>query len=366
MTQIRGRRRQAMLASYIGLLGAATLAAATAMRPPGAPPPHYGFIREIRLAGDGGWDYLSIDAAGRRLYVAHGDHVDVLDIDHDTLVGRIAETPGVHGVAIAHQLGRVFVSDGQASQASVVDLASLTTTSRVATGDGPDSIVYESGRDEVYTFNGHSRSATVFDARSGEVVATIALPGRPEAAVADPAAGRIYETIEDKNLVVAIDVRGHAIVDQWPIAPGEGATGIDVDSVHRRLFVGCHNQRMLMLDADNGRVIASVPIGRGVDTNAFDPGTQLAFSSNGEGTVTIAHEDSPQTLSVVQTLSTQPGARTMALDPKTHNIYLATADRMAAPGQAPGQGAAAGSPTVRPAIVPGTFRILVYGPEPTH
>ncbi|MFI4868437.1 MAG: YncE family protein [Steroidobacterales bacterium] len=352
----------------IALLGATSLAAATAMRPAAAPspsPPHYGFIKQIRLPGDGGWDYLSIDSAARRLYVAHGDHVDVLDIDHDTLIGRIADTPGVHGVAIAPELGRGFVSDGQASQASVFDLRSLATTSRVATGDGPDAIVYEPVRHEVYTFNGRGRSATVFDARSGEVVATIALPGRPEAAVADPAAGRIYENIVDKDLIVAIDVRGHAIAEQWPIAPGEGAAGIDIDTVHHRLFVGCHNQRMLMIDAGDGHVLASVPIGRGVDANAFDPGTQLAFSSNGEGSVTIAHEDSPQALSVVQTLLTQPGARTMALDPKTHRIYLATADRMPAPAALaapPGQNGGAGGPTARAPIVPGSFRILVYGP----
>jgi DNA-binding beta-propeller fold protein YncE len=358
---IRGLRRRAMLDSGSGLIGAATVAvvsvaAATAMQPPAAPPsPHYGFIKEIRLAGDGGWDYLSIDPAARRLYVAHGDHVDVLDIDNDSLVGSIADTPGVHGVAIAHELGRGFVSDGRSSQASVVDLSSLATIARIATADGPDAIVYEPGHNEVYTFNGRDQSATVFDAHSGRVVSTIALPGRPEYAVADPAARRIYENIEDKNLIVVIDVRTHMIAERWPIAPGEGPTGMDIDSAHHRLFVGCHNQRMLMIDADTGQVIASVPIGMGVDANAFDPGTQLAFSANGEGTVTVAHEDAPQKLSVVQTLRTQPGARTIALDPRTHNIYLATADRVSAPNAAPG---------ARPAIVPGSFRILVYGPQP--
>jgi DNA-binding beta-propeller fold protein YncE len=341
----------------------ATLVAATVMRPaPAAAPsaaaaPHYGFITQIHLAGDGGWDYLSIDAAGRRLYVAHGDHVDVIDIDHNTLVGSIANTQGVHGVAIAHRLGRGYISDGQTAQASIVDLNTLATIARVATGDGPDAIAYDPGHNEVYTFNGRGHSATVFDAHSGNVVATIALPGRPEFAVADAASGRVYDNIEDKNLIVAIDARSHAIVDQWPIAPGEGASGIDIDSAHQRLFVGCHNQRMLMIDASNGRVMASVPIGKGVDANAFDPGTQLAFSATGEGTVTIAHEDSAEQLSVVQTLQTQAGARTMALDPSTHNIYLATADLVPAPP---------GSPPGRPAIVPGSFRILVYGPQPSR
>jgi DNA-binding beta-propeller fold protein YncE len=339
------------------------MAAATVMQPtPAAAPsaarvPHYAFITQIPVAGDGGWDYLSIDAAARRLYVAHGDHVDVIDIDHNAVAGSIVDTPGVHGVAIAHQLGRAYVSDGQTAQASIVDLNTLATTARVATGDGPDTVVYEPSRNEVYTFNGRGRSATVFDARSGDVIATIELPGRPEAAVADAAAGRVYDNIEDKNLIVAIDAHSHAIVAQWQIAPGESASSLDIDTAHHRLFVGCRNQQMLMVDAGNGRVIGSVPIGVGVDASAFDPGTQLAFSATGEGTVTIAHEDSAEKLSVVQTLQTQPGARTMALDPSTHNIYLATVDRVPAP---------AGSPPGRPAIVPGSFRILVYGPQPTR
>src|SRR5579863_10647201 len=186
---------------------AVTLVAATVMQPaPAVPPsapavPHYGFITQIHLPGDGGWDYLSIDAAARRLYVAHGDHVDVLDIDHNVPVGSIANTQGVHVVAIAHQLGRGYASDGQVSQASIIQLNTLATIARVTTGEGPDAVVYEPGRNEVYTFNGRGHSATVFDAQSGKVVATIALPGRPEFAVADAAAGRVYDDIEDKNLI---------------------------------------------------------------------------------------------------------------------------------------------------------------------
>jgi DNA-binding beta-propeller fold protein YncE len=350
--------RRALPVLGIALLAGAKLLAASATQPsPGAPKPSgpvapYHYIGEIRLTGDGGWDYLSIDAVARRLYVSHGDHVDVVDIDHNTPVGRIEDTPGVHGVAIAHEISRDFVSDGQSSQASIVDLQSLATIARTTTGAGPDAIVYEPTANEVYTFNGRDQSATVFSARTGEVIATIALPGKPEFAVADPAAGRIYDNIEDKNLLVAIDVHSHTVVNQWPIAPGESASGIGIDAAHHRLFVGCHNGRMLMIDAGSGRVVDSVPIGAGVDANSFDPGTQLAFSANGEGTVTIAHEDTPEKLRVVQTLRTQPGARTLALDPSTHNIYLATADRVPAAGPSAG----------RPAVVPGSFRILVYGP----
>jgi DNA-binding beta-propeller fold protein YncE len=342
---------RALGGSLAGALGVAALAAAA----PSLPSPHYALIKELPLPGDGSWDYLSIDPAARRLYIAHGDHVDVIDIDHYTLIGSIADTAGVHGVAIAHELGRGFASDGQTSQASIFDLKSLATIAQVGTAAGPDAIVYEPRRKEVYTFNGRDHSATVFDAQSGTVVATIALPGKPEFAVVEPEAGRIYDNIEDKDLVVALDVRRHTIAAQWPIAPGASASGMGIDTVHHRLFIGCRNQRMLMLDAGTGRIIASVPIGTGVDANAFDPGTQLAFSANGEGTVTIAHEDTPQRLRVVQTLRTQVGARTMALDPQSHHIFLATADF-----QSPAAGETAHS---RPAVVPGSFRILVYGPK---
>ena len=245
--------------SKLGLLGGATLAAGAlagaALLRPSAPPrpappastPNYGFIEQIALAGDGGWDYLSIDPAARRLYVAHGDHVDVLDIDHDTLVARIADTPGVHAVAIASPLGRGFVSDGQSSQVSIFELTGLATIARVASDDGPDAIVFEPSRDEVYAFNGRGHSVTVLDAATGRAVATVALPGTPEFAVADPAAGRVYDNIVDRNLVVAIDMRSHAIVDECPIAPGERASGMGIDTEHHRLFIGCRNQRLSLI-----------------------------------------------------------------------------------------------------------------------
>ena len=329
---------------------AATAAVATAGA---ANPGAYAFVQEIVVPGDGGWDYLSIDARARRLYVTHGDHIDVIDIDRNALVGRIADTAGVHGFAIAGELARGYASDGGASQVSIVDLNTQQTLATVATGANPDAIVFEPSQRQVYAFNGRAQSATVFDARSGEVLDTIALPGKPEFAVADPAAGRIYDNIEDQNLVVAIDAATHAIVARWPIAPGESASGMALDTAHHRLFIGCRNQRMVMLDTRNGRVLASLPIGSGVDANAFDPGTQLAFSANGEGTVSIAREQSPDRLAPVQTLPTRPGARTMALDPISHRIYLASATLSAAPEA---------SPHARPVPVPGSFRILVYGP----
>lgn len=318
--------------------------------------PGYHFLKEIPIAGDTGWDYLSIDPEARRLYVTHGTHIVVVDLSTDAVVGDIADTPGVHGFALDLERGRGFASDGGEAKVSVVDLKTLATTSKVGTEEGPDGILYEPGREEVYAFDGRAHAATVISAASGQVVATIKLPGKPEFPAADPRANRVYDNIEDKSEVVAIDTKTHQVVSDWPIAPGESASGMAFDAAHHRLFLGCENHLMLMMDSTNGKVVASVPIGSGVDANAFDDKLQLAFSSNGEGTVTIAHEDSPTKLTVVQTLETQPSARTMALDPKTHRIYLAAATFGPAPAQA------AGAPRRRPPIVPGSFKVLVYGP----
>jgi len=317
--------------------------------------PTYHLVKEIPIAGDTGWDYLSIDAEARRLYVTHGTHIVVVDINSDTVVGDITDTPGVHGFAIAHGLGKGFASNGAESKVSVVDLKTLATLQKVDTAEGPDAIIYEPGREEVYAYDGKAHAATIISATSGKVVATLPLPGKPEFSAADAEAGRVFVNIEDKNEVVAIDTRSHQITDTWPIAPGESASGMAIDTAHHRLFLGCENHLMLMLDSTTGKVVASVPIDTGVDANAFDAGTQLAFSSNGAGSVTIAHEDSPSRLSVVQTLKTQPSARTMALDPTTHRIYLsaATFEPETSP---PPQG------RHRRATVPGSFKVLVYAP----
>ena len=264
---------------------------------PADPTPAYHPVKEIPIAGDTGWDYLSIDADARRLYVTHGTHVVVIDLDSDAVVGDIADTPGVHGFAIAHSLRRGFSSNGTESKVSVVDLKSLNTLAKVDTGDGPDAILYEPGHQEVYVFNGRGHSLTVISAPSQKVpagdvtataapvVATVPLPGKPEFPAADPQEGRVFVNIEDKNEVVALDTRTHQIVGVWPISPGESASGMAIDVAHHRLFLGCENHLMLMMDNKTGKVVASVPIGSGVDANAFDGQTQLAFSSNGEGTV---------------------------------------------------------------------------------
>jgi hypothetical protein len=317
----------------------------------------YHFLKAIPVGGEGGWDYLTADPEGRRLYVSHGSNVVVIDLTKDAVAGQITNTPGVHGIAAAPKLHRVFVSNGGRGDASVVDAATMQTLCRVKTENNPDCILFEPGRSEVYAFNGRSGSATVFSGESFKVVATIALDGRPEFAQADPEAGRVFDNLEDKSVVAVIDTQTHAVAQRWPIAPGEGASGMAIDTQHHRLFLGCGNQLMVMMDSVSGKVLVSVPIGEGVDANAFDPGTQLAFASCGrDGTTTIAKEDG-DTLTVVQVLKTERGARTMALDPVTHRIYLATAQFEAAAEQA------GGAQRRRPRPVPGSFKILVYGME---
>jgi DNA-binding beta-propeller fold protein YncE len=309
--------------------------------------------KEIAIGGEGGWDYLSVDAAARRLYVSHATKVVVIDIDKDAVVGEIAPAPGVHGIALAPDLGRAFVSNGREATASIVDLKTLQIVGTVRTGENPDAILYEPIHKEVYAFNGRGKSATVFDAKTGEVRATIPLPGKPEFAVFDEKAGRVYNNIEDASQLVAIDTATHAVVATWPIAPGEEASGLAFDPEGRRLLVGCSNSLMLMVDAASGKVLASVPIGPGVDANAFDPGTGLAFASSGDGTLTVARPEGKDKLTLVQTLATPKRSRTMTLDPKTHRLYVAAAE-FAPPTTGPD-----GRPQ-RPQVLAGSFKVVVY------
>jgi YVTN family beta-propeller protein len=311
---------------------------------------------EIPIGGEGGWDILTIDPAANRLYLSHATKVVVVDLGKNAVIGEIGDTPGVHAFVAVPEVQRGFSSNGKESKSSVVDLTTLKTTSKIDTGSNPDAIVYEPRHGEIYVFNHIGNSVTVINAKAATVSATIPLGGTPEFAAVDEAAGRVYCNIEDKSEVAVIDADKHKVIAHWPLAPGEEPSGIALDARHHRLFSGCHNKIMTMLDTETGKIITNVPIGAGVDGCAFDDATQLAFASCGDGTTTIAKEEAPNKLEVVQLLKTERGARTMALDARTHRIYLPTAQFAPAPSPSPGA-----SPT-RPSIVPNTLKLLVYAP----
>ncbi|MGD1082981.1 MAG: YncE family protein [Candidatus Sulfotelmatobacter sp.] len=290
-----------------------------------APSDGYSVIKKIPVAGSGSWDYLTVDEADRRLYVSHGTQVEVLDIDSLTVVGNIPNTPGVHGIAIAHELGRGFVSNGKASTVTIFDLKTLKPIADVPTGQKPDAIIYDPATSRVFAFNGGSNSATAVDAATGKVAGTVDLGGGPEFAAAD-GNGFVYDNLEDESLFLEINSRELKVEQRWPTAPCASPSSMAMDRVNRRLFLGCRSKVMAVVNADNGQVITTLPIGDHVDATAFDPETRLIFNSNGEGTITVIHQDSPDKYSMVETVKTVPRAKTMALDPKTHRLFLSTAE----------------------------------------
>jgi YVTN family beta-propeller protein len=316
----------------------------------------YQFVTDIPLGGEGGWDILTIDSAASRLYLSHATKVVVVDLNTNTVAGEVADTPGVHAFLPVPEVRRGFSSNGKESKSSVVDLTTLKTVSKIDTGPNPDAIVYEPRHGEVYVFNHTGNSVTVINSKAATVSATIPLGGSPEFAAVDEAAGRIYCNIEDKSEVAVIDVDKHEVVAHWSLAPGDEPSGIALDARHHRLFSGCHNKMMVMLNTQSGKVVQTVPIGAGVDGCAFDDARQLAFASCGDGTTTIAKEEAPDKVTVLQTLETERGARTMTLDPKSHRIYLPSAQFQPPPSPSPGA-----SPG-RPTVVPNTLKLLVYGP----
>ena len=285
----------------------------------------YHVIKKIPIAGEGSWDYLTVDESARRLYVSHGTQVEVLDVDSGSIVGKIANTPGVHGIAIAPELGRGFVSNGQSSTVTIFDLKTLNTISQVPTGKKPDAIIYDPATSRVFAFNGGSNSATAIQAADGKVAGTVDLGGGPEFAVAD-GSGYVYDNLEDESLVLKINSRTLKIEQRWQTAPCASPSSMAMDRPNRRLFLGCRSKVMAVMNADTGQVITTLPIGDHVDATAFDPDFRLIFNSNGEGTITVIHQDSPDKYSVVENVKTLPRAKTMALDPKTHQLFLSTAE----------------------------------------
>ncbi len=309
----------------------------------------YTLLKTVPVEGDSGWDYLIVDDAGRRVYVSHGDHVAILDADSYEVKGTIDGTKGVHGIAIASDLGRGFTSNGQSNTVTIFDLKTMKKIGdEVKTGTGPDSIIFDPASKRVFAFNGRGKSATVIDAAEGKVLETIELDGKPEFAAAD-GAGNVYVNLEDKNKVTKIDSQKMKVVESWPLDPGTGPSSMAIDVKGKRLFVGCHNKLMIVVNIEDGKVVGKATIGSGVDASAFDPETKLAYCSCGDGTVTIVHEDGDDKYSVVETVKTKERSKTMALDRKTHNIFLPSADFKAAAGGG------------RPAMQPKTFAILVYG-----
>ena len=300
------------------------------------------------------WDYITFDAATRRLYISHNTEVKVVDADSGAVVGSIPDLKRVHGIALVSNLGRGFISDGGADEAVVFDLKTLKVTGHIKTGGNPDCIIYDPASKHIFTMNGKTSDSSVIDPASLTVVATIPMGGRPEYAVAD-GKGMIYDNIEDKNEVVALDSRTNTVKARWPIAPAEEATAMDMDVAHRRLFIGGRNKLLAIIDADNGKVLQTFPIGSGVDTNIYEPETNLLFTATREGTLHIFHEDSPDKFTVVEAVKTEFGARNMALDPKTHKLFIDTADF--SPPPAP----TADQPKPQPTPISGTFRLLVYG-----
>src|ERR1700722_2767405 len=285
----------------------------------------YSVIKKISIPGEGNWDYLTVDEAARRLYVSHGTQVEVVDVDSGAIVGKIANTPGVHGIAIAPELGRGFISNGKSSTVTIFDLKTLSTISEVPTGNKPDAIIYDPATSRVFAFNGGSNSATAIQAADGKVAGTVDLGGGPEFAVAD-GAGYVYDNLEDESLVLKIDARSLKVEQRWPTAPCASPSSISMDRSNRRVFIGCRSKVMAVMNADTGQVITTLPIGDHVDATAFDPQTKLIFNSNGEGTITVIHEDGADKYSVIETVKTLPHAKTLALDPKTHQLFLSTAE----------------------------------------
>jgi DNA-binding beta-propeller fold protein YncE len=323
---------------------------------PAAETPHYHITHQMPLPGDEGWDYLIYEQGGNRLFVSHGSHVLVIDTQKLAVVGDIPDTQGVHGIALAPDLGRGYVSAGRAGTVVEFDLKSLARLKEIkVTGDNPDAILYDPASQRVFTFNGRGHNATAIDAKTDSVLGTIPLDSKPEFAATD-AKGRVYVNLEDKNSLAVIDPKTLKVLAVWPIAGCDSPSGLALDAAHARLFPVCDNHVMPVLDATSGKLLGSAAIGEGPDAAGFDPGTGLAFASCGEGKLTVVRAGPTGSAQVVESVTTQRGARTMALDVATHRVFLVTADFGAPPP------ATAAEPHPRPARTPGTFRLLVLEP----
>jgi YVTN family beta-propeller protein len=315
----------------------------------------YKIVNKFHIEGDGGWDYLNVDESTGRIFVSHSTIVQVIDEKDGRLLGTIPDTKGVHGIAIAPDLNKAFISNGRDSSVTIIDLKSLAFITKVpVTGQNPDAILFDPFSQKVFAYNGRTANATVIDGKTNKVVSTIKLDGKPENSVTDNK-GKVYVNIEDKSEIAVINSTTDKVEQLWSIAPGEEASGLALDNENHRLFAVCSNKLMVVLNAISGEVITSLPIGEGSDGAAFDPVLKRAYSSNGEGTLTVVQEISPDKFTVLENVPTLRGARTITVDKKTHHIFMSTAE-FEAPNPS------AGNTNRRPPIKPGTFMVLDVAP----
>lgn len=317
---------------------------------------HYQLIKKTTVGGEGGWDYLSVDTEGKRLFLSHGNQVEVLGLDSHEKLGVIPNLSGVHGAWIVPGTGRGLIANGRTNTVIIFDAKTLQTIAELPTGKNPDAATYDPFSKYMFVFNHSDVTTTVVDVANAKVVATIDVGGNALEAGASDGKGKVYVNLEESAEIAVIDAKSLTLKERWKIAPGEEPTGLAIDSQTKRLFSVCHNGVMMIVDSENGKIISQQPIGKRVDGAVFDPETKLVFSSNGEGSITVVKEISADKFEVVQTVKTEPGARTIALDPKSHHVFVVTAQY----GETPP--ATAENPNPRPKVIPGTFMILEYGP----
>ena len=328
------------------------LAAASMAAIPATAQKSYKLADRVKLGGEGGWDYLVFDSTANRLFITRGSHVMVVDAKTLQVTGDIPDLSGVHGVALAPELGRGFITSGGDNMLAIFDLKTLKVLDKVKVGERPDAVLYDASAKRVYTFNAKSQDSTVVDAASGKVVGTVPLGGKPETGVAD-GKGNVFVNIEDQSEIVRIDTAKLTVAEHYPLAGCDDPSALVFDPAHRRLFAGCGSKIVAVVDPDAGKLVTTVDIGAGVDAGAFNPKTQQLFMSCGEGVLTVIHQDSPDKYSVVQSVPTVKGARTMALDTASGTVYLVTAQFDPTPPPA-GQ---------RRKVLPDTFELLVVKPQ---
>ena len=312
-------------------------------------------IKKTVIGGEGGWDYLTVDSDNRRLYVSHSTKVEVLNVDTHEKVGEISNLQGVHGIAIVPGKGRGITTNGRSNSATIFDIKTLAVIAEVPTGKNPDALLYDSFSDRVYIFNHSGGDATVVDISIGTVTGTVVLGGTAVEAGASDGKGTIFVNLEDVSEIVSFDTKTLTVKNRWKLGPGEEPTGLAIDTKTHRLFSVCHNELMMIVDSDNGKIVAQVPIGKRVDGVVFDPTTKQAISSNGEGTITIVQEISASEFKALESVKTEVGARTISLDSKTNHVFVSSAQYGTAPA------ATTENPRPRPPVLPGTFMVIEMG-----